>query len=146
MQMWMSVLHSEHCFLWGGVDPLRWTSCHVMGSVRPPASTTTTSTPTPASASAAGRRACSGAPCSSTAAATPPGSATPSRSPPTAPASGPEHGDVLTCAHTLASYSSYGQPLLTGRRYCSEAKRRMSAGRPCSPLTSGIYFGKESEM
>lgn len=71
-----------------------------MGSVRRPASTTTTSTRTLAFASAAERPACSGASCSCTAAATQPGSATASKSPPTVPASGPEHAQAHTRAQT----------------------------------------------
>lgn len=76
------------CLYWPPLS-FRWTLCRAMESVRLRAYTTITSTHMPASASAAGRRGCSGAPCSSTAAATPPGSPTPFRSPPTAPASGP---------------------------------------------------------
>lgn len=72
----------------------------MMGSVRRPASTTTTSTRTLAFASAAERPACSGASCSCTAAATQPGSATASKSPPTVPASGPEHARTPTRTQT----------------------------------------------
>lgn len=96
----------------------RWTSCHVTGSVRRPASTTTTSTRTLAFANAAERPDCSGASCSCTAAATQPGSATASRSPLTVPASGPEpeHAPTRTRAHAALHAPSAGsKALLQGR-------------------------------